>query len=210
MKRFSILLFCMMATLACIIVSPIATEQPASLTRTNPPPVHVETNSVMPEITEAVGETQTLSAGVVSVWVYYTIASDENMTPVPVARSVPDSDVPATLVRSTLQELMKGPTDAEKAAGLISWFSPATANDVSGVTGNNNEYTVTFTELDTLIPNASTSAGSQMLLSQLNSTMFQFDFVGSVTYTLEGNCDAFWEWLQSGCYTVTRAEWEAG
>jgi spore germination protein GerM len=147
---------------------------------------------------------------VVSVWVYYTMASDENMTPVPVARSVPDSDVPATLVRSTLQELMKGPTDAEKAAGLISWFSPATANDVSGVTGNNNEYTVTFTELDTLIPNASTSAGSQMLLSQLNSTMFQFDFVGSVTYTLEGNCDAFWEWLQSGCYTVTRAEWEAG
>ncbi len=49
-----------------------------------------------------------------------------------------------------------------------------------------------------------------MLLSQLDSTMFQFDFVQRVNYTLEGNCDDFWEWLQMGCHIVTRAEWEAG
>jgi hypothetical protein len=138
------------------------------------------------------------------------MASDENMTPVPVARTVPASDIPAELVSSTLKELLRGPTDAEKDAGLTSWFSSATADALTQAVGIGGEFTVDFTGLNILIPNASTSAGSQMLLSQLNSTMFQFDFVQTVQYMLGGDCSAFWEWLQSGCHPVTRAEWESG
>jgi len=145
-----------------------------------------------------------------SVWVFFTLAADENMTPVPAARLIPETDSPAVRVRQTLGELLKGPTDAEKAAGLTSWFSAETADTLVDVTGNNHEYTLAFTGLTTLIPNASTSAGSRMLLSQLNSTVFQFDFVDSVNCTLEGNCDDFWQWLQRDCHIVTRAEWETG
>jgi hypothetical protein len=34
--------------------------------------------------------------------------------------------------------------------------------------------------------------------------VFQFDWVRSVEYRLDGSCDAFWEWLQRSCQVVTR------
>jgi hypothetical protein len=144
-----------------------------------------------------------------SVWVFYTAADGGNMTPVPAVRTVPDGD-PLPVLNATLMELVKGPTDAEKAAGLTSWFSPATADIIASVSGGGLEYSVDFAGLNTLIPNASTSAGSRMLLSQLNSTVFQFDFVRTIHYSLNGGCAAFWEWLQMGCHPVARADWEAG
>ena len=210
MKYFWMLLIFSGLMLACTATTPTATERPAAATGTDIPPVHFETNSVLPEVTETLGATQALTPGMASVWVYFTMASDENMTPVPVARLVPDSNIPAALVHSTLKELLKGPSDAERDAGLASWFSPDTMDAVTGVILDNDELTVDFVLLNVLIPNASTSAGSQMLLSQLNSTVFQFDFVQTVQYTLDGDCAAFWEWLQMGCHPVTRAEWEAG
>jgi hypothetical protein len=57
---------------------------------------------------------------------------------------------------------------------------------------------VDFHDLRTVIPNASTSAGSGMLLAQLDATVFQFDSVSSVVYRIEGDCEAFNEWLQFG------------
>ncbi|MGB7536974.1 MAG: GerMN domain-containing protein [Anaerolineales bacterium] len=208
MRRIVLLTAPIWLSLACIATTPAATQEGPAATQTGITLVHLETDSVMPGITEAAGATQAQATGTVSVWVFFTMAADENMTPVPVARAVPETDIQASLIHSTLRELLKGPTDAEKGTGLTSWFSPATAGAASSVIGEGDFFTADFAGLNTLIPNASTSAGSQMLLSQLNSTMFQFEFVQSVTYTLGGNCSAFWEWLQSGCHTVTRAEWE--
>ncbi len=59
-------------------------------------------------------------------------------------------------------------------------------------------------DLRPLIPNASTSAGSEMLLAQLGATVFQFPTVASVEYRIEGSCDAFFEWLQRGCEVIER------
>jgi spore germination protein GerM len=205
MKRLLIAAFPMLFTLACIASTPTA----GSITVVDGTPAPtLMTPSPTAEIIDTTAVVETPAEGMVNVWVFFTMAADENMTPVPAARSVPQTDNEAVLVRTTLKELLKGPTDAEKAAGLISWFSPATADAIAGVAGVGGEYTVDFTGLNTLIPNASTSAGSQMLMSQLNSTVFQFDFVQSVGYTLDGDCAAFWEWLQMGCHTVSRAEWE--
>ncbi|MBN1438102.1 MAG: GerMN domain-containing protein [Anaerolineales bacterium] len=154
--------------------------------------------------------TPTSTAAMTAVWVYYTMAADENMTPVPVERSVPESANEAVLLHSTLKELVKGPTGAEQAAGMTSWFSAETAGTVVAVSAGDGEFTVDVAGWPALIPNASTSAGSRMLLSQMNSTVFQFGFVQKVQYTLNGDCAAFWEWLQMDCHPVTRAEWEAG
>ena len=205
MKRVLIVAFPVLFSLACIAATP--TAGPNTVVGETPAPT-LMTPSPTAEIIDTPAVVETPAEGMVNVWVFFTMAADENMTPVPAERYVPQTDNPAELVRTTFKELLKGPTDAEKAAGLISWFSGATAGAITGVAGVGGEYTVDFTGLNMLIPNASTSAGSQMLMSQLNSTVFQFDFVQSVGYTLDGNCAAFWEWLQMGCHTVSRAEWE--
>jgi spore germination protein GerM len=191
MKRVLLVFFLLLASLACI-VSPAATPQPS---------VQPPDDTVAPLSTDTVA-----APGPVSVWVYFTMAGDDAMTPVPVARSVPASDDPATLLKAALDQLVLGPTDAEKSKGLTSWFSPATAGVVTLVSRQGGAFTVDFNSLATLIPNASTSAGSQLLLSQLNGTVFQFGEVDSVVYTLDGGCDTFWLWLQMDCHPVTRAE----
>jgi hypothetical protein len=65
--------------------------------------------------------------------------------------------------------------------------------------------TVDFHDLPSLIPNASSSAGSTLLLEELNATVFGVAGVQSVDYEVEGSCERFWEWLQYSCQTVTRA-----
>jgi hypothetical protein len=168
-----------------------------------------------PTTVEPLGDTvlplpsDTVPAGsTTDVLVYFSVGADETLASVPVPREVPASDDPVQLVQSTLDLLVQGPTDAEKAAGLISWFSPATAGVVTLVSREGGAFAVDFHSLTALIPNASTSAGSQLLLSQLNGTIFQFAAVDSVLYTLDGDCDAFWMWLQMECHPVTRVEWE--
>lgn len=206
MKRYPFFLLMIGAVLACNLFPPAATEQPA-VTDTAISPVHLETESPIPVATETSAEPDA-PEGMTTVWVYYSDAS--TFLPVAVARFVPATDNQAVLVHSTLKELVKGPTEAEKNSGLYSWFSAETTGTVIGMAAAGGDFTADFTGWKTLIPNASTSAGSQILLSELNSTMFQFDFVYIVNYTLDGDCAAFWEWLQMGCHPVTRAEWEAG
>lgn len=122
----------------------------------------------------------------------------------PVYRLVPESP---RVLRASLEALLAGPTDAERAASLSSWFSSATTGMLRSVTIADGHAVVDFEDLRPVIPNASTSAGSMLLLSQLDTTVFQFRTVTSVEYRLEGGCEAFNEWLQyGGCDTRTRTE----
>lgn len=61
---------------------------------------------------------------------------------------------------------------------------------------------VDFVDFSDVIPNASTSAGSQILLVALNATVFEVDDVTAADYRFDGSCDAFWNWLQTECQTV--------
>jgi spore germination protein GerM len=122
----------------------------------------------------------------------------------PVAVRRPVTVYPVNL-RTTLQLLLRGPTRDERDSGLHSWFSDATANALRSVDVDATGHaTIDFQDLPHLIPNASSSAGSTMLLHELNGTVFQFPEIQSVEYRLDGSCDAFWEWLQYGCQIVTR------
>jgi Sporulation and spore germination len=154
---------------------------------------------------------ETTVAQTVEVKVYFTVADSINMDTQAVDRIVPASGNMAVLIRSTLAELLKGPTDAEKAQGLTSWFSPATADCITGAAYDpDGSVWVYFTGLNTIIPNASTSAGSQMLLSELDATVFQFDQIQTVWYLLDDSSASFWEWLQYEDHPVTRADWAGG
>lgn len=111
---------------------------------------------------------------------------------------------PAVL-QAALEVLLAGPTAAEREADLGSWFSSRTATMLRSVTLRDGHAVVDLDDLRPIIPNASTSAGSRRLLAELDATVFQFPTVESVEYRLEGDCEAFNEWLQrGGCDARTR------
>jgi hypothetical protein len=110
---------------------------------------------------------------------------------------------PEGALRAALEQVLRGPSDPQPEEH--SWFSSATADALRSVSVDSAGHaTVDFEDLRVLIPNASSSAGSAMLLEELNTTVFSVEGVRSVDYLMEGSCDRFWEWLQYGCQTIHR------
>lgn len=108
-------------------------------------------------------------------------------------------------LRTALEWLVRGPTAEEQASGIQSWFSDGTAGALRSVAVDSaGNATVDFQDLRRLIPNASTSTGSAMLLQELQGTVFQFPEIESVEFRIDGSCELFWEWLQYGCHAVQR------
>jgi spore germination protein GerM len=147
-----------------------------------------------------------LQADEMEVKAYFSCADDRspNAEPglVPVYRAVPKA---TAVLRSSLEALTAGPTAAERRRGISSFFSPATDDALRSVVLRDGHAVVDFDDLRTVIPNASSSAGSAMFLAELDATVFQFRSVQSVEYRLEGDCEAFNEWLQlGGCAPRTR------
>lgn len=96
-----------------------------------------------------------------------------------------------------LTQLLAGPTPAEQAQGLTSWFSSATSGMLRSVVIEDRVARVDFDPaLATTIPNASASCGSSLLLAQLDATIEQFDSADRIVYSLGGDVEAFYSWLQ--------------
>ncbi len=120
---------------------------------------------------------------------------------VPVTRQVATSGV----LRAAVEQLLAGPTEAERAQGLSSMFTEATAGLLRSVTLDaGGTAVIEFADLRPAVPNASASTASTLLLEQLDETVFQFPTVQRVEYRIDGSCDAFWEWLQRSCQVVER------
>lgn len=118
--------------------------------------------------------------------------SDDCSATVAVERRV---DGPGVL-EATLEALLAGPTAAEVDAGLTG-FPTDRARLLDSVAIANGTARVDFDgALASTIPNASTSCGSTSLLAQLDRTVRQFPTVGRVIYSLDGDIDAFYAWLQ--------------
>jgi hypothetical protein len=121
--------------------------------------------------------------------------------------SQPASQNVSAELEASLRDVVRGPTQAERDAGAQSWFSEKTANALKSVTMDAAGHAmVDFEDLRTLIPNASSSAGSEMLLRELNTAVFAFPSVNSVEYRINGSCDVFGEWIQVGCKGYTRLD----
>ena len=102
-------------------------------------------------------------------------------------------DTEASL-RAALDRLVRG-----AAGDSATWFSGETADIVRNVdVDESGRATVDFVDLRPIIPNASSSAGSEMLLAQLNATVFSVAGVESVEYRMAGSCELLGEWLQYG------------
>ena len=110
------------------------------------------------------------------------------------------------VVRATVAALLEGPTDAERARQIGSWFSAETAGALRSVDLDDGHAALDFAALDRLIPNASASAGSERLLAELDATVLAIDGVTSVEYRLDGSCEDFGLWLQMDGCIVRRAD----
>ena len=144
----------------------------------------------------------TPGAGETLVGVFFSCFDGLN-GPAPAVRSgraVPTGSADAVLA-SAFDQLLAGPTSANTAAGLSSLFSSATNGLLlSASIAADGTATIDFDQsLATTVPNASSSAGSDELLRQLDATVFQFPGVTAANYTLGGSCTAFFTWLQMPC-----------
>jgi hypothetical protein len=92
--------------------------------------------------------------------------------------------------------LLAGPTATERRRGYGGWFSGRTSGFLRSVTLTGGTAYVDFRDLRRVIPNASSSCGSALLLAQLDRTATQFPSVRRAVYSLAGSRTAFYEWLQ--------------
>jgi len=114
---------------------------------------------------------------------------------------------PGDPIEATLRELLAGPSDEERAMGFSSFFSTESADALASIALDGSRLTVDFNDA-ILIGNASTSTGGMYFLAELQANLFQFPEVDSIEFRLNGSCDDFFMWLQYGCETLTRAQWE--
>ena len=102
-------------------------------------------------------------------------------------------------LEAAMAELLAGPTAAEQADGAGGWFSADTAGLVVSAEVADGVGTVDLdATLPDVIPNASSSCGSTGLLAQLDGTALGVPGVDEVVYSLDGDVDAFYAWLQLG------------
>jgi len=143
--------------------------------------------------TSITSTTSTTTSSEIKVFFTPEGAAQEDCAAVEPVNRTADGDA---LLEAAMTELLKGPTAEEAAAGLTSWFSADTAGMLNSVVIDDRTARIDFADFSTLIPNASTSCGSAMLLAQLDATAAQFDPVDETIYSFDGDVASFYEWLQ--------------
>ena len=125
---------------------------------------------------------------------------------VPVSRTVPRSPKVAT---AALNELLRGPTTRERAAGYWSLFSDDTAGMLRGVRVTGGTGFADFRDFRRLLPNATSRYASTALLAELDATLKQFPTIKGTLYAFNGDVPAFYTWLQLGPLSMPTATWRA-
>jgi hypothetical protein len=180
-------------------VQPASTEHlPVPQTGPSPTPP--------PTVTAAAGQAHCRVPAVTAapeqavVFVYFHC--DDQLTSAP--RLVPQGSR-EELAYTAMQALLAGPTRTEQAAGYTSWFSVQTAGTLRALNSANGQVSVDMADFSAIIPNASSSAGSRMLVDQISATLFQFADYQSILLTFDGDCNRFWNWIQMDCSEILRS-----
>lgn len=112
-----------------------------------------------------------------------------------------DRELPKTkaVAKAALEELFKGVSAAEKMQGYSSLFSVETKAILIGVKIKNGAAYVNFKNtIVEKLGNATSSCGSQIFGSQIETTLKQFPAVKKVFYAIEGKPKDFYDWMQVG------------
>lgn len=131
----------------------------------------------------------------------------------PMQRMAPAELDPA---EASIQSLLRGATESERAQGCRSFFSPETAGALLSFRRSAGRDTVSFNFADfsDAIPNnvAAKSFLPPGVMAELTWTLFdQFDQIEAANFAFDGSRDAFWSWIAgepSTAQTFTRRDWE--
>jgi hypothetical protein len=119
-------------------------------------------------------------------------------------------DASSALLTNTLEQLVAGPTDEERADGFRSFWSAETADAINSVQLADGAVQVNFGSPVTAIRGADDEPARSFLLADIYTSLFQYERVRSVELRLGNDCDAFFDLLgQEGCTIVDRGGWEA-
>ncbi len=114
----------------------------------------------------------------------------------PVRRDLPSTRAVAT---ASLQQLFAGPSADERAAGLRSPFSAATAGLLKRLVIRRGTAYVDLHDLRSQLGGATSSCGALELRSQIERTLLQFPTVQKVRLAIDGDPRALHEWLGEPC-----------
>lgn len=115
-----------------------------------------------------------------------------------VIREVPKTYDTLKTAKLAIAQIFKGPTEEELTAGLKKyWIDDAEL--LREIKTENQTIYLNWKNIENLIPNASSSCGSQTFLNPLEATLTQFSQIKSVVHAIEGDPKAFYDWLQIGC-----------
>lgn len=116
-----------------------------------------------------------------------------------------DRTVPEATLAAAMEHLVAGPRESEVEEGRGGWFSEETEGMLISAEIDGRVARVDFEDLRDVIPNASTSCGSETLLAQLDATAKQFE-VTTTVYSINGSPESFYEWLQRDVPEVETAQ----
>ena len=204
---------------AALIVAACGTSLPQSTDATQPPstdqPVTTTTvvgttvpdvpDTTVPPTTATTSTTPATSTTTtepvveeVEVYVFLTGGPDadtDNLDCSQVAPVVRMVEPPA-LLAGAMEALLAGPSDEEVAAGYYSWFSEEVGWELESAIIRDGVAYIDFAEDSPFINNASTSCGSSSFLGQLIETATQFSSVDNALFSIGGDADTFYQWLQ--------------
>ncbi len=113
-----------------------------------------------------------------------------------VRRELSSTPAPAT---AALRLLFAGPSEEERAAGLRSPFSPATAGLLKRLAIRRGTAYVDLHDLRSELSGASASCGALELRAQIERTLRQFPSVQRVRLAIDGDPRALHDWLGEPC-----------
>lgn len=171
----------------------VSAQDPASPDNTTPPDNTAEPENPAPPKGTATPEDSAPAATPAGFHVHLLPAEGDDCTTTVTAERQAQAQ---GTVGDALAQLLAGLSSEEEAAGLHSWFSSETAGMLNDVKIDRGLAEVDFANFSAVIPNASTSCGSQALLAQLEHTVLQFPEIDRVIYSFDGDRAAFYEWLQ--------------
>lgn len=113
-----------------------------------------------------------------------------------VRRELAATSAPAT---AALRQLFAGPNDEERAAGLRSPFSPATAGLLKRLVIRRGTAYVDLHDLRSALGSASASCGAAEFRAQIEGTLRQFPSVQRVWLAIDGDPRTLHDWLGESC-----------
>ena len=203
MTRITISILAMVLLLAACSGGAPATSAPASVTSVTPASTtSTTTGATTTSIVATSTTTTTEPPPVESVEVFFSVGDGSDCSMVEgFTVKVPAGDDP---IEVSLAALVGGPTEEEAESGASSFFSTDTAEVITSISLEDGLLLVDFVDLRSDLDDASTSCGSEALLSQLNATALQHPNVERVRYSVVGSCSLFFNWLQRECTEYDR------